>query len=195
MVDATRSCRRRAPPGRSENAIASRGPRCGQIGGCDGKLPARGRDHNRRARLFEPFAHRRLARALWKAAKDFAEIAAFRLWKSSGKRRLRPTDVKQIPATGATPLPSGGSRLAPKLRRSSKGPAHPGPLLSAGSESGSADFDPRRSLKRSRCRGCGVGDGRPTSSRSCCRYSSGDALSSERRKTPSSPRRPSSSRA
>ncbi|MBM2822324.1 MAG: hypothetical protein HW413_1070 [Thermoleophilia bacterium] len=58
-------------------------------------------------------------------------------------------------------------RLTPKLRRSSKGPAHPGPLLSAGSESANADSDPRQSLKRSRRRGCGVGDGRPTLNRWC----------------------------
>ena len=41
--------------------------------------------------------------------------------------------MKQIRVTGATPLPAGDSP-DPKLRRTSKGPAHPGPLLHLGAD-------------------------------------------------------------
>src|ERR671918_1214150 len=47
-------------------------------------------------------------RPLWKTHTEFIEIAAIHLWKSPGKLPNRVRDVKQIPSTGATPLPAGG---------------------------------------------------------------------------------------
>jgi len=71
---------------------------------------------------------RGLSRPLWKARTDFSEFAASGCGNPLEKVATPRTMWQEWRPRGATPLPDRRIRLAPRLRRHDKGPAHPGPL-------------------------------------------------------------------